>query len=109
MAIIYEETSDDSVVLRIETIDVQLQALVDEYLSLKAEYMNLPDWKKTVPDMDTLYFWNSEQQLLHFDLVHEIKGRAAVLLSRITPIYDAGLLPDRYYDEYDQLINFVNG
>ena len=67
----------------------------------------LPDWEKTIPDQETLFYWNAEQEDIYRGLVLEIKNRAFVLYNRIKPIYDAGLLPDRYHIRYLQLETYV--
>jgi hypothetical protein len=108
MATVYNTTSDESIIEKVVTEDIDLQHIVDTFLALKAELQALPDWKKTVPDLETLNYWNSEQKLLHADLVHEIVFGAQNLKNQADPIRDAGLWPSQWEDEYQQLVNFIN-
>ncbi len=108
MAIIYEATSDETVVEKVETQEIELQQLIDQFLSLKQEYLNLPDYNKTVPDQETLDFWNQEMNLVLADQVMQIKQGAIVLKGHVDPIRDAGLLPAQFEDEYQQLVDFIN-
>ena len=108
MAETYLETADDSEVIKQTSIVMDIDAIADEYTALKVEFQEIPDWNKTIPDAETLAYWNAEMEQVHANLVHEIKMRAGILLERLTPIRDAGFLPDRYEDKYTQLVNFVN-
>lgn len=108
MAETYEPTSDPNVVEKSTVEEVDMSQLVGEYQTLKTEYQAIPDWEKTVPDQETLDFWNSEQENLHVGTIADLKSRAQVLKSKIDPIRNQGLFPAQYEDEYQQLVNFIN-
>lgn len=108
MAETYTGNSDDSVVTKQVTADIDLDDVIDEYQALKAEYQGLPDLAKTEPDQETLDFWNVAKELERLELVVGIKQRATLLLAVVDPIRDAGLMPTRYETQYQQLLNFVN-
>jgi hypothetical protein len=100
----YEATANEDVVIQTNDREVDLSALVDEYLTLKTEYQDRPQ-VKTVPDQETLNYYNAFIVLENVDL----ETRITVLFYRLKPIYEAGLLPSKYNDEYQQLENFVTG
>jgi hypothetical protein len=108
MSISYIPTADPTVVVKQEQSDIDLAALTAQYLALRTEYLNLPDYQKTVPDQETLDFWNSEMDIQYSNARFEIKIGATNLLLKVQPIYEAGLLPVQYHDEYNTLVNFVN-
>lgn len=104
----YLPTADDGVVIKRTDEEQPLQVFIDEFLSMKQEYLNLPDHEKTVPDQETLAYWNAEMGIHTADLRNTIRNRAIILKGRIDPIRDAGLLPARFEDEYQQLVTFIN-
>jgi hypothetical protein len=108
MATTYIATADESIVIKQDSGEVDLSALIAQYQSLRTEYQNLPDYNKTVPDQETLDFWNTEMRIQWDNLATEIKYRAGLLLAQVQPIRDAGLFPAAWEDQYQQLVNFVN-
>lgn len=100
----YEATTNEDIVRRVDSTDIDLAALVQEYLTLKDMYFNRPQ-AKTVPDQETLDHWNEYIDIENQDLENNIRA----LYYNIKPIYDAGLLPTKYHDEYNQLETFVLG
>lgn len=104
----YLSTADDGIVVKRDDATIELQQLIDQYISLKQELQNLPDWTKTVPDAETLQFWNTEQEMINSQHVDQIKFAAIDLYGKVKPIYDSGLLPTRFHDEYFQLENYIN-
>lgn len=105
----YFTTDDEDIVQKIDTgsENIDLSVLVQEYLDLKTEYQALPEIKD-IPDEETLDFWNEIKMIDRAGGEVDIKEKASILLEKIKPIYEAGLLPDKYKDEYQQLINFVS-
>ena len=101
-------TADETKVLKVDDQEIDLAALIAQYQALKTEYLNLPDYNKTVPDQETLDFWNTEMSIQWSNQAAEIKTQAGILLSKVDPIRDAGLLPSQFEDEYQLLYNFVN-
>jgi hypothetical protein len=108
MSTTYIATADPTVVIKQDQADIDLTALIQQYQSLKQEYLSLPDYNKTIPDQETLDFWNTEMSIMWDSQAQVIKTAAAILLSKVQPIYDAGLLPVQYEDDYNLLVNFVN-
>lgn len=108
MSTTYIATADPNVVVKRDDQDIDLSAYIAQFLSLKQEYLDLPDFNKTVPDQETLDYWNSEMQLQWEGQAATIRYAASQLLDKVTPIRDAGLLPSQFEDEYLQLYNFVN-
>ena len=108
MAITYEENSDDGLVTKIQTSDIELQQLIDQYIALRDEYQALGDVLKTVPDQETLDLWNAIKGAENIQVEDNIKVGAQSLYQQVQPIYNAGLLPTRYHDEYLQLEQFAN-
>ena len=100
----YEATANEDIVKKVDSQDIDLSALVQEYVTLKDEYQSRPQTKST-PDQETLDFYNDFVNTELGDLF----SRISALFSKIKPIYEAGLLPSKYEDEYLQLESFVNG
>jgi len=100
----YEATANEDIVRAVNSTDIDLSALVAEYITLRDAWFNRPQ-TKTVPDQETLIHWNEFIELENADLETNIRS----LYLRLKPIYEAGLLPSKYEDEYQQLETFVNG
>ncbi len=107
MADTYLPTADDGIVTKRHDSTIELQQLIDQYVSLKNEWQNRPD-RKTVPDQEALDFWNAEFDQEDGTIRYNIKQGAFQLYLKVQPIYLAGLLPARFEDEYLQLEIFAN-
>lgn len=98
----YEPTANEDIVMEVSSESIDLSVLVSEYLRLRTLYLGRPQ-PKTVPDQETLDFYNAfittEIQSLISDII--------TLYYRIKPIYEVGLLPSKYDDEYTKLQTFV--
>ena len=106
MADEYRETSDPYVVEKTAVSEIELPQLIAEYISLKAEWDGRPV-RKTAPDQETLDFFNAEFDQEDAAIRFNIKQGAIMLLAKVKPIYDAGLLPTEYNDEYALLETFA--
>lgn len=109
MAIVYSGTTDPDIVDKYETTteEIDLSVYITEYLSIKNEYLALPELK-TVPDAETLRAYNEQiGDLINYE-TEILKIKATALYNQLQPIYDAGLLPAQYNDEYAQLVAFIN-
>jgi len=88
--------------------DIDLTAFINKFKKLKEDLQNTPKIK-TAPDEETLEYWNEffvhqdAQQIKAF-----IDSRVKALYGDLKPIKDAGLLPSKYDDEYQQLKNYIN-
>jgi hypothetical protein len=100
----YEATVNEDIVKQVTDKEIDLSVLVAEYITLRTAWFNRPQ-PKTTPDQETLNFWNAEIEIENAGLMGEITA----LYYRLKPIYEAGLLPSKYEDEYQQLESFVNG
>lgn len=100
----YEPTANEDVVIQTNDKNIDLTVLIQEYSALKAEYLGLPQ-VKTTPDQETLNLYNAQVEEETLFLMNRIVD----FYNRIKPIKDAGLLPSKYDNEYQQLENLVNG
>jgi len=87
--------------------DLDLSNLIAEFIRLKGELQSLPKIK-TVPDQDTLDFWNNYVLTEVVADKDRLDNEVIILYNEAKAIRDVGLLPSKYYDEYDQLENYVN-
>lgn len=107
MADIYLPTGDDGVVTKQTEVSIELQQLINQYISLRDEWLNRPE-RKTVPDIEAMDAWNAEFDQQDAQIRFNIKQGAFQLYLKVQPIYLAGLLPARFEDEYLQLEIFAN-
>ena len=109
MAIIYSGTTDPDIVNKGEltVTEIDLAVYVNRYLTLRNQYLSLPETKST-PDAETLAFYNAVITSQNEVETAWIKEQATELYIDLQPIYEAGLLPAEYEDEYQQLENFIN-
>lgn len=105
----YFTTDNENIIEKVDTdsVNIDLSSLIDRYLALKSEFQALPE-EKITPDQETLDFWNEKIILEKVILEDRIKNEARILYRDVKPIFDAGLLPEKYEDEYLQLENFIN-
>ena len=103
----YEPTPDEDIVKKVTETLIDLSVYIERYKGLKKEYQAIPDLK-TTPDQETLDFFNQEREIENQSLEQGIRVSAEVLYNDLTPIVDAGLLPAKYQDEYDELEQFIN-
>ena len=103
----YLPTADDGEVIKRTDATITLQQLIDTYVSLKNEWDNRPT-RKTVPDIEAMDMWNGEFDREDATIRNNIKVGAYSLYLKIKPIYEGGLLPARYTDEYLKLETFAN-
>lgn len=103
----YIPTENDSIILKTTETTIDLDKYITRYQIIKESYLTLPE-EKTTPDQETLDKYNNEVGILREDLLYRLKVQAASLYHDLKPIHDAGLLPSRYEDEYNQLESFIN-
>ena len=101
-------TPDNKVVVMRTDVELNLDDLVADYQSIKQAVVSLSRPNKTVPDQETLDFWNDAQDAIYYGEFHVLKVRAGALFVKVKAIRDAGLLPAEYEDEYQQLVNFIS-
>jgi len=103
----YEPTADPDVVNKVESKGVDLSQYINTYLDLEQQWENRPQLK-TVPDQETLDFWNEYRQS-EIEITEDvIRMKARELYDDLIPIYEAGLIPGKYYDDLIRLQNFIN-
>ena len=99
---------EDHVVKTTETdSELDLSYFINQYTRIKSGIQSLPK-VKTSPDQETLDHWNSvvvEDGNLQKGILN---NQAKALYEVLKPIYNAGLIPSKYNDEYQQLENYVN-
>ncbi len=101
----YSATGDPDVVDKTttKTVTLTISNGVDKYLELEQRWLNRIQ-AKTVPDQETLDYYNES----FVDTEEEIiRIEAQQLYNDMNPIYEAGLLPPQYEDEYFRLKNFL--
>lgn len=99
---------EDHVVKTTETDqDLDLTVFIDKFKSLKRQLQEIPD-AKTVPDQETLAYWTAFAYQEGQDGKAFLDAQAVELYEEATAIKDAGLLPSKYDDEYQQLETYVN-
>ena len=99
--------NEDEVIKTTETDrTLDLTKLTTEFQRLKAELQSLPE-VKTVPDQDTLAFWNERAVPESEQEKHNIDQQAIALYDEADAVRGAGLLPAKYEDEYQQLKTYV--
>lgn len=105
----YSGTTDPDIVNKEEVLitQIDLQQYIDEFLSIKGEYLAMPKLKLT-PDVETLNYYNTEIGNLNESRLAILKTKAIVLYNELQPINDAGLLPAKYITQYNQLVAFIN-
>lgn len=101
---IYEATANEDIIKEVTDVEIDLSLIISEYQRLKVQYLNQPQLK-TVPDEETLAFYNNDVEVN----INFLKSNIEALYYRVKPIYEAGFLPDKYHDEYAQLENLVIG
>jgi hypothetical protein len=100
--------NEDSVVKTTETDqDLDLTVFIEKFKFLKRQLQEIPDIK-TVPDQETLVHWMATSYQEGQDEKAYLDNQAVELYNEITAIKNAGLLPSKYDDEYQQLENYVN-
>ena len=108
MADYYPTVNPDVVEKReTESTNVDLQQYIDRYLSLEQEWQDRPKLK-TVPDQETLDFWNNNIGNLRLVEEANIMIEAGRLYDELLPIYELGLIPLKYNDELLRLKNFLD-
>lgn len=86
---------------------INLAEFVGRYKELEARYKDIPK-VKLEPDNQTLDFWNSEIPAIADMEMNAIIRGARVLYRELNAIRIAGLLEEKYEDEFLKLQNFVN-
>jgi len=99
---------EDHVVKTTETDqDLDLTVFIDKFKSLKRQLQEIPD-EKTVPDQETFAYWTAFAYQEGQDDKALLDVQVVELYDEVTAIKNAGLLPSKYNDEYQQLENYVN-
>ena len=100
------ETEDDVVKTTASSRDIDLTAFTTEFTDIKEGIQALPK-VKTVPDQETLDHWNN--WVITDGSIDQVMldSRAVSLYNEAAAIREAGLLPAKYEDEYQQLKTYV--
>jgi hypothetical protein len=105
----YTPGSDENYVTKITEIEdeIDLSFYVQRFLNIKNRLLNMPETKSS-PDQETLDNWNNvvvpEAELDKDGLDNQAKA----LYEMLQPIKNAGLIPSKYDDDYQQLEDYVN-
>jgi len=104
----YTPGQDEDEVIKTISEDqpIDLTAFTTEFIDLKNSLQVLPK-SKTVPDQETLDKWNNYIVIEVGIEQANLESRAVLLYNEATAIKDAGLLPAKYEDEYQQLKTFI--
>ena len=101
------ETEDDVIKTTEHDQDLDLTVWKQQFISLKSDLQAIPNAKSTCDQetldhwMDTVYTDGQEEKV-------RLDEQAVLMYNEITAIKDAGLLPSKYDDEYQQLEDYVN-
>ena len=87
--------------------DLDLTLYIQRFKTIKSGLQVIPR-EKTTPDQETLDHWNSTVYVDGQDAKERLDEDAVNLYNDLKPIKDAGLLPLKYDDEYQQLENYIN-
>ena len=99
--------NEDEVVKTIsEDQSIDLTVFTTEFQDIKSGLHGLPK-AKTTPDQETLDHWDNYIQTEVVVEKSTLESRATLLYLEATAIRDAGLLPAKYEDEYQQLKTYV--
>lgn len=102
----YAQGQNEDKVIKTTEVDktLDLTDFIRKFVKLKKALQELPV-KKTEPDQETLDYWVS----LEHDIPKEaLDNEVLALYNKLKPIKDAGLIPPKYDDEYQQLENYIN-
>jgi len=101
------ETEDDVIKTTDISQDLDLTVWKQQFTYLKNALQAIPNSKSTC-DQETLDHWmntvyvEGQEDKIRFD------EEAVLMYEEITAIKNAGLLPSKYDDEYQQLEDYVN-
>jgi DNA-binding transcriptional MerR regulator len=100
--------NEDHVIKTLSTDqDLDLTVFIDKFKSLERQLKDIPK-VKTEPDQETLDHWIATAYVEGQDQKTTLDTQAVELYNEATAIKDAGLLPSKYDDEYQQLEDYVN-
>jgi hypothetical protein len=86
---------------------LDLTVFITKFVRLRNALQNLPK-AKTVPDQETLVHWMATEYQMGQDDKVVMDMEVKELYNELTAIKNAGLLPSKYDDNYQQLENYVN-
>ena len=99
---------EDQVIKTIETDHyLDLAIYIKKFKNIKSGLQSIPDIK-TIPDQETLDHWLATMYEDGQADKERLDAQAVKVYNQIKPIKDAGLLPSKYDNEYQQLENYVN-
>lgn len=101
------DTEDQVIRSEMESEKLDLTEYIAEFRRIKSALQEVPDIK-TMPDQETLDHWLAFVYQPGQDEKAVLDSQAVILYNNVKPIKDAGLLPSKYDDEYQQLENYVN-
>lgn len=100
--------NEDHVVKTTETDhDLDLTIYIKRFKQIKSGLQAIPG-AKTTPDQETLDHWMSTVYVDGQEDKERLDEQSVKLYDEMKPIKDAGLLPSKYDDEYQQLESYVN-
>jgi len=88
-------------------IVLDLTVFINKFIELRDALLELPKIK-TVPDQESMDYWNAAVYEEGQNYKAYTDKEAIELYQEVTAIKDAGLLPDKYNDEYQQLEGYIN-
>ena len=105
----YTPGATEDQVIRTTSVDqdLDLTVLMKKFTSLKGHLQGLPVLK-TVPDQESIEHWNETVYIEGQERKVTINQQAVILYNEATAIKNAGLLPSKYDDEYQQLEDYTN-
>ena len=80
--------------------------LINRHIDIINSYESLPK-TKTAPDKETLKYYNEYSKELREIELPIIKQKAIDLYSDLKGIYESGLLPEKYENEYFKFKNII--
>lgn len=101
------ETEDDIIKTTENDQDIDLTVWKQQFLYLKGALQDIPNSKSTC-DQETLDHWMQSVYVEGQEEKVRLDEQAVLMYEEITAIKNAGLLPSKYDDEYQQLEDYVN-
>lgn len=105
----YTQGQNEDVVIKTTETDktLDLTVFIRKFVQLRNALQALPA-RKTVPDIDSMRHWNESVYVEGQEQKINIDVEVVELYNEITAIKDAGFLPSKYDDDYQQLETYVN-
>lgn len=104
----YSPGTNEDHVIKTESVghDLDLTIYIQSFKRIKSTLQSIPQAKQK-PDQETLNHWNATMYEEGQERKILLDEQAVQLYNDVKPIKDAGLLPLKYNNEYQQLKNYI--